>query len=52
MPKTNPALPIDYIARLQDAIRKVNDCESKYVRSVTVAESFRGFAKSNAGKAK
>ena len=44
MPKTNTALPIDYIARLQDAIRKVNGCESKYVRSVTVAESFRGFA--------
>jgi hypothetical protein len=44
MPKTKTALP-DYITRLQDAIRKLHHCESKYVRSVTVAESFLSFAK-------
>lgn len=45
MPKTNTALPGDYIARLQDAIRRLNQCESKFVRSVTVSETFLSFAK-------
>jgi hypothetical protein len=45
MPKTNTALPVDDIARLQDAIRQLNHCESRYVRSVTVSEFFLSFAK-------
>ena len=36
-----PAL--DYIARLQNAIRQLNHCESKYVNSVTVSECFLSF---------
>lgn len=40
MPKTN-----DYIARLQNAIRQLNDCESSYVETVKVSESFQSFQK-------
>jgi hypothetical protein len=43
MPKTDVALPGDAIARLQHAIRQLNHCESKYVGSVTVSESFLSF---------
>lgn len=46
MRKTNEALPDDdYIARLQNAIRQLNHCESKYVESVTVSETFLSFQK-------
>jgi hypothetical protein len=44
MPKTN-ALPDDYIARLQNAIRQLSDCESRYVETVKVSESFQSFQK-------
>ena len=42
MPTTN-ALSDDYIERLQNAIRKSNHCESKYIETVTVSESFQSF---------
>ena len=45
MPKTNNTPDVVYIARLQNAIRQLNHCESKYVESVTVAESFLSFQK-------
>lgn len=46
MPKTNKTPPDDiYIARLQNAIRELNHCESKYVETVTVSESFQCFQK-------
>ena len=46
MPKTNKMPPdVDYIARLQNAIRQLNHCESKYVESVTVSESSLSFQK-------
>lgn len=32
----------DYIAELQDAIRKLHGCESRYLETVPVTESFRG----------
>lgn len=31
------------IVRLQNAIRRLNGCESGYVETVTVSESFQGF---------
>lgn len=42
MPKTN-APPDDYIERLQNAIRQLNHCESRYIETVTVSESVRSF---------
>lgn len=45
MPKTNPALPDHYIARLQNAIRQLNHCDSKYVATVFVSEPFLTFHK-------
>ena len=35
----------DYIARLQNAIRQLNRCESKYVTAVFVSEPFFSFQK-------
>ena len=43
MPKTNPADPDHYLARLQNAISKLNGCDSKYVETVTVSERFSNF---------
>jgi hypothetical protein len=44
MPKTNMTLPDNnYIARLQNAIRQLHRCESKYVESVTVSGTFLFF---------
>jgi hypothetical protein len=43
MPKTSSALPDDYLVRLQNAIRRLNGCESKYVETVTVSQSFQSF---------
>lgn len=46
MRKTNKTPPdVHYIARLQNAIRQLDDCESKYVESVTVSESLVSFQK-------
>jgi hypothetical protein len=45
MPKTNAAPPNNYIARLQNAIRQLNRCESKYVATVFVSEHFLSFHK-------
>lgn len=45
MPKNKPALPDDYIARLQNAIRQLNRCESKYVATIIVSEPFLSFQK-------
>jgi hypothetical protein len=43
--QTDPTPPDDYIERLQSAIRRLNHCESKYVASVTISESFLTFQK-------
>lgn|SRR5678816_383415 len=43
MPKTNSTLADEYIARLQNAIRHLNGCESKYLETVAISESFQGF---------
>lgn len=43
MPKTNPALPDNYIARLQNAIRQLNRCESTYLGTVMVSEPLPSF---------
>lgn len=44
MPKINMALPDpDYIARLQNAIRQLHGCESKYIESVTISGPFMFF---------
>ena len=43
MPKTNSTLADEYIARLQNAIRHLNGCESKYLETVAISESFHGF---------
>ena len=32
----------DYITQLQDAIRRLHGCESEYVETVDVTESFQG----------
>jgi hypothetical protein len=46
MPKTNIALPdLNYITRLQNAIRQLHHCESKYVESISVSGSFLFFQK-------
>ena len=46
MRKTNKTPPdVHYIARLQNAIRQLNHCESQYVESVTVSESLVSFQK-------
>lgn len=42
MPKIG-ALQADYIARLQNAVWQLNSCESRYLETVTVSESFQGF---------
>lgn len=42
MPKTH-ALPDDYIERLQNAIRQINHCESRYIETITISESFQSF---------
>ena len=43
MPEINSARPDDYVTRLQNAIRQLNGCESKYVETVTVSQSFQSF---------
>ncbi len=43
MPKTNSTPPDEYIARLQNAIRQLNGCGSKYLKTVAISESFQGF---------
>lgn len=43
MPKTNSAPPDNYLVRLQNAIRRLNSCESKYVETVTVSQPFLSF---------
>ena len=48
MPKTDKALmDHNYISRLQNAIRRLHRCESKYVESVTVSGSFLFFPDSS-----
>jgi hypothetical protein len=43
MSKTNSA-PLDhYLVRLQNAIRQLNGCESKYLETVTVSQSCLSF---------
>jgi hypothetical protein len=41
--KTNTASPADHIQRLQNAILRLNHCESKFVGRVIVSESFLSF---------
>ena len=45
MLRTNRAAPDDYLVRLQNAIRRLNGCESKYVETVTVSQAFPSFHK-------
>ena len=46
MRKTNLTAPNnDHFARLQNAIRQLNHCESTYVETVNVSESLLGFQK-------
>ena len=45
MPKTDEAPPDNYLARLQNAIRQLNRCESKHVATVFVSERFLSFHK-------
>ena len=46
MRKPNKTPPeVDHIARLQNAIRQLNHCESIYVETVTVSESLLSFQK-------
>lgn len=40
--KTN-APAADYIARLQNAIRRLNHCDSRYIETVRVSEAFLSF---------
>jgi hypothetical protein len=42
MPNAN-SLTDDYVARLQNAIRQLNDCESKYIERMLISESFQSF---------
>jgi hypothetical protein len=39
------ALPVDHVARLQDAIRRLNGCRSEHIETITVSESFVSFRK-------
>lgn len=43
MPNTIGPPTANQLARLQDAIRRLNGCESKYVETVSVSESFLSF---------
>ena len=43
--QTDTAPPDDYVARLRNAIQRLNHCESKYIATVTVSESFLIFHK-------
>ncbi len=46
---TNKTLAKEYIARLQDVIWQLNQCESKYVESVEVSQTTVGLPKSPVG---
>jgi hypothetical protein len=43
MRKTNSSLADEYIVRLQNAIRHLNGCESRYLETVAISESFQDF---------
>lgn len=43
MPKISSAPPDDFLVRLQNAIRRLNGCESRYVETVTVSQPFLSF---------
>jgi len=43
MPNTNVAPTANQLVRLQNAIRRLNGCESKYLETVSVSESFLSF---------
>ena len=45
MANINPSATVAYVARLQNAIRQLNGCESEYVETVTVSESIVSFHK-------
>lgn len=45
MPNLNGALSDSHIVRLQNAVRRLNGCESVYVGTATVSESFHSFQK-------
>jgi hypothetical protein len=45
MPNLNGAPSDTHIVRLQNAIRHLNGCESVYVETATVSESFHSFKK-------
>ena len=43
MLKTDSAPEDDYLARLQNAIRRLSGCESKYLETVAVSQPFLSF---------
>jgi hypothetical protein len=43
MPNTTATPTPNHLARLQDAIRRLNGCESRYLETVSVSESVSGF---------
>jgi hypothetical protein len=43
MLKISGAPPDNYLVHLQNAIRRLNGCESKYVETVTVSQPFLSF---------
>jgi hypothetical protein len=45
MQNLNGARTADYIIRLQNAIHRLNKCESRYLETVAISESFRSFKK-------
>ena len=48
MPEISCAPPDDYLARLQNAILRLNGCQSKYVKTATVNQDFVSFDKNTA----
>jgi hypothetical protein len=48
MPEISSPPSDDYLARLQNAILRLNGCESKYVESATVSQDFVSFDKNTA----
>ena len=50
MPTTNQAPTNKHVARLQDAIRRLNGCDSKHVETVLVSESLLSFKQNTVWK--
>jgi|ERR1041385_346960 hypothetical protein len=48
MPEISSAPPDEYLACLQNAILRLNGCQSKYVETATVSQAFVSFHKDTA----